>query len=456
MILSLILSIFSVTFTLESTTEVKPSGVLPDSSTYTYERSAISGQKGQMTAGNATRLELKGWDGYVIRSVELKMRSNKSSGRGSLMMTIGDEEVWSIDDQDFCNDAWAGMYTTDWVSISKQINVCVNNEPIEISISATENSLYIHSYTIYYEKAYHTVTPDLPSIPSVSLESQEYTISFNTGCDTSPLPITQSSPNTPIILPEWQDTLSWFFIGWSETEILENQLVSPLLEAGQSYVPRKNLTLWAVYSDVKENSVLNNYESGVYAIAYDSEYTQLIGSSALAMSGSIEADMVSVCNVQLLTNSHGIRCLASPIDVQMLYDIEFHDDSTAYITHLATNNPIGYKENKLDIVPALWKYRTLEDGSMIFYYLHESKQYAIYFGQQKERVGAYAQSMSLTKWKNDALWLFPLLEQQYTSWPLGKSSAVEDIEVPKVDLVYRLGLYELRLKNGKKYLYLSQ
>ena len=93
---------------------------------------------------------------------------------------------------------------------------------------------------------------------------------------------------------------------------------------------------------------------------------------------------------------------------------------------------------------------------MIFYYLHESKQYAIYFGQQKERVGAYAQSMSLTKWKNDALWLFPLLEQQYTSWPLGKSSAVEDIEVPNVDLVYRLGLYELRLKNGKKYLYLSQ
>ena len=456
MILSLILSIFSVTFTLESTTEVKPSGVLPDSSTYKYERTAISGQKGQMTAGNATYLELNGWDGYIIRAIELQMRSNKSSGKGLLNMTVGDDVVWSIEEQDFCDDAWAGMYTTSWVPITHNMNVLVNNDPIEILISATENSLYIQSYTIYYEKANQPIITDIPSIPSVSLEPQTYTIHFNTGCGTSPPSITQSSPNTPITLPEWQDTLSWYFVGWSETEILENQLVSPLLEAGQSYVPRKNLTLWAVYSDVKENSVLNNYESGVYAIAYDSEFTQLIGSSALAMSGSIEEDMVSVCNVQLLTNSHGIMCLASPIDIQMLYDIEFHDDSTAYITHLATNDPIGYKENKLDIVPALWKYRTLEDGSMIFYYLHESKQYAIYFGQQKERVGAYAQSMSLTKWKNDALWLFPLLEQQYTSWPLGKSSAVEDIEVPNVDLVYRLGLYELRLKNGKKYLYLSQ
>ena len=148
MILSIILSIFSVTFTLSSTTEVKPSGVLPDSTTYRYERTATTGQKGQMTEGNATRLELNGWDGYVIRAVELQMRSNKSSGKGSLCMSVGDDVVWAIDDREFCEDAWAGMYTTDWVPITQQMNVLVTNEPIEITISATENSLYIYSYTI--------------------------------------------------------------------------------------------------------------------------------------------------------------------------------------------------------------------------------------------------------------------------------------------------------------------
>ena len=456
MILSIILSIFSVTFTLSSTTEVKPSGVLPDSTTYRYERTATRGQRGQMTEGNSTYFELNGWDGYVIRAVELQMRSNKSSGKGLLNMTVGDDVVWSIEDQDFCDDAWAGMYTTNWVPIYKKINVLVNKEPIRISISATENSLYIHSYTIYYEKAYHTVTPDLPSIPSVSLEPQTYTIHFNTGCGTSPPSITQSSPNTPITLPEWQDTLSWYFVGWSETEVRENQLVTPLIEAGKPYIPHKSLTLWAIYSDVKETTVLNDYESGVYVIAYDSEFTQLLSGSALAMSGAIEEDMVPVSNVQLRTNTHGLKSLDSPIDIQMLYDIEFCADSTAYITHLVTSAPIGYKADKLDIVPSLWEYRMLDDGSIIFYYLYEGEQYTLYLGKKNERVGAYAQSISLAKWKKEALWLFPFLEKQYTSWPLGTLAAVDDIEVPNVDMVYQLGVYELHIKNGKKYLYLSK
>jgi hypothetical protein len=112
MICALILSIFSATFTLTSTTEVKPSGVLPNSSTYEYKRSATTGQKGQMTAGNTTCLELNGWDGCIIRKVELQMHSNTKSGRGFLDMTVGNNVVWAIEDQDFCEEAWAGMYTT--------------------------------------------------------------------------------------------------------------------------------------------------------------------------------------------------------------------------------------------------------------------------------------------------------------------------------------------------------
>jgi hypothetical protein len=454
MILSIILSIFSVTFTLSSTTEVKPSGVLPDSTTYRYERTATRGQRGQMTEGNSTYLELNGWDGYVIRAVELQMRSNKSSGKGLLNMTVGDDVVWSIEDHNFCDDAWAGMYTTNWVPIYKKINVLVNKEPIEICISATENSLYIQSYTIYYEKAYHTATPDLPSIPSVPLEAKAYTVYFNSGCDTSPLPITQSSPNTPIILPEWQDTLSWFFIGWSESEVIDNKLNTPILLPGQNYMPTRNTKLWAVYSDVKNNVATTDYISGKYVIARYNDFTVEIGGSGLASYGKIDVDRLHLNVLEMSKVDNENYCMESSYDSTMIYQLVFNShDSTVYITHFETGEPIGYKESCLSAIDTAWKYRVLGDNSIIFYYTYADKDYVFYFGKKDGKECAFSfHTSSLKIWSENGFWLFPIVERHITSWPLGILNAVEDLDKPIVpmDATYQFGIYELHIHNGKK------
>lgn len=453
MICALILSIFSATFTLTSTTEVKPSGMLPDSSTYEYKRSGTTGQKGQMTAGNTTCLELNGWDGCIIRKVELQMHSNTKAGRGSLDMTVGNNVVWAIEDQDFCEEAWAGMYTTNWVPITHNMNVLVNNEPIEILISATENSLYIRSYTIYYEKAYHTIMPDMPSIPSVSLEARSYTVYFNTGCDTTPLHITQESPGTPIILPAWQDTLSWYFMGWTEAEVVDNKLHTPVLQPGQTYIPTRNTKLWAVYSDINEHIAIDTCSSGKYVISCDNWITQDIEKSGFALKGEIQSNKLKGCGVSMSKNADSVYCLESPITDDMQYFIDFNADSTAFITHIASGEPIGYKKENLEPVFALWKYRVLENKSVIFYYLDDDKnEYALYVCERDGDLCAVSERLSISLWDSDGFWLFPILEEHFTSSPLGTLSAVDDIDRPmeSIDVVYHFGIYELRISNGKK------
>jgi hypothetical protein len=112
MLLGILLSILTATYTLNSTTSVEQTGTAPTSSVAIYERSAATGQKGQMTAGNSTRLDLSGWDGCTIVGIELQMRSNTSSGAGSLMVQIGKDTLWSIENKSFNDNQWAGQFST--------------------------------------------------------------------------------------------------------------------------------------------------------------------------------------------------------------------------------------------------------------------------------------------------------------------------------------------------------
>ena len=108
MLFGLLLSILTATYSLTSTTTVESSGEVPANATYYYARTATTGQKGQMTAGNSTCLSLAGWDGSTIHSLALQMRSNKTSGTGSLSVRIGNEVVWSIAKQPFEHESWHG------------------------------------------------------------------------------------------------------------------------------------------------------------------------------------------------------------------------------------------------------------------------------------------------------------------------------------------------------------
>ena len=407
-----------VTYTLSSTTTIEQSGTPPESSVATYDRTTTTGKKGQMTAGNSTRLELKGWDGCTIKRVELQMHSNTRSGAGSLSLVIGNDTLWQIDNQPFSDKSWAGEYSTDWRTVAISTNTLVKEkECIEINISATENSLYINSYTIYY---------DPPIVP------QCYTVTFYTGLDTCPFTLTQSSPDEPLILPILQDTAKWYFLGWTEVEVLDNQLITPLLSAGDTYLPRKNMTLWSVYSNQRENKAVSEYISGQYAIAMYNDYIDM-EEKGILMNGYVQNGVVSTQPVWLQRNSDGVYCIYSTLKENVLYDVQFYEDSTVSIMHHDTKRMIGYKGEKLFTIDTLWQYRVLEeDGSLAIYYHPYEDYYALYMGLKtiatKNLMVAYSQPIDIAQWRSSGLWLFPKVE--ITTWPFGKYDYVTNIVRP--------------------------
>jgi hypothetical protein len=237
-------------------------------------------------------------------------------------------------------------------------------------------------------------------------------VHFNTGCNTSPPSIIQSKPNTPVVLPQWQDTLSWYFLGWSETEIADNKIRTPIFQAGETYMPCRNTNLWAVYSDVKEDVVVTDYSTGVYTITRCNDFTHEISNSGVALAGNIHGEELQLADVQMKMNRDSIYCLESEILADMLYELVFNDDSTVYITHSITSEPIGYKETKLRDIHTLWKYRVLSDGSIVFYTSFKGKDYAINFIINANGVPvAILRNTDLNKWnnnKNIPLYSFPL------------------------------------------------
>lgn len=453
MLLGFIFSILTATYTLSSNNTIVSEGDVPSYSTAMYERSSTTGKKGQMTEGNTTHLRLSGWDGCVIHSVILEMHSNTKSGAGSLTMKVGKKVVWAIEDEPFSSNDWAGEYSSEWVDIDQSMEVTVgNHEEIDIMITSTENSLYINRYTIEYEEA-----------PPIC-----YTVTFVTGIDSVPVSITQSAIGEPIVLPEWRDTAEWYFQGWSEMEIVGDTLAQGWLAAGSEYLPRTNTYLWAVYSDVKEVEAITDYVSGDYVMTMWNATTAYFTKSGMAMAGNVTAGEVPLCATNMMRNAEGTCCLLSTIGDDMIYRLDFGEDTTVAITHMQTDMPIGHKANKLySTSDGVWQYKVLVDGSLALYFAgkNPTDTYALYFGlsaiSEEKQAVANASRLDISKWETDGIWLFPIFYPKYTSWPFGKLDIEEDEDLDDISSVLNEGLYimnigryRLYVKDGKKYLFL--
>ena len=454
MLFGVIFSILTATFTLSSNNTVKQEGDVPAYSECHYERSSTTGQKGQMTAGNTTHLRLSGWDGCAVRSVRLEMHSNSKSGAGSLKMKVGKQVVWEIEDGAFSSDDWAGRYSTEWVDIYKGIEVTVgNHEAIDILITASENSLYVNRYIIEYEAAAPTC----------------YTVSFVTGLDSVPASITQTDIGASVVLPMWRDTAEWYFQGWSEVDVSEDTLVQTWLPAGSEYVPRTNTYLWAVYSDVDELTAVKEYTSGQYVMTMWNAMTEYYAATGMAMSGVVKDGQVPLVAANMMSNADGEFCLGSTIDDDMIYQLDFSQDSTMCIEHVLTGEAIGYKGTRLDMnQDSVWRYKVLSDSSLAIYFAHEqpSKTYALYVGVSVEEDDAKkpvvkSQLLDVANWKSGGFVLFPIMYPQYTSWPFGKPDIEEDDDTNYSSSILNdgqylmhIGRYRLYVKDGKKYLLL--
>ena len=441
MILGLIFSILTATYTLTSTTTVACSGSEPAGSKCFYERSASTGQKGQMTAGNATCLSLQGWDGCRLRGLTLKMHSNQNKGTGSLTVRVGGKVVWQIANKPFSSNEWAGQYSTNWVDVSKTLDIMVGEgEQVEVVISASESSLYINSYEFRYEAP----------VPKC------YKVEFVTGLDSVCSSMVQSQVGEILVLPNWCDTALWSFVGWSETEVLDDSWSGELLEPGSGYVPQKDMVLWAVYSDMDSWCSSEVGVDGGYVIACTNAYTKWVSGSGMAMKGMVLQGGIGLYSVDMYESVGAGWCMDGDLQGDAVYWLDFGSDSTLYISHSASGDPIGYKDGKLCALASEWRYRVLGDGSMGIYCDLSAGVGALYFGLYGDSPAAYFQKInSLDNWKGDGLWLFPAVRAAYTSWPFGKWDAVETVKsVPysSAEYIMNMGGYKLYIKDGKKWI----
>ena len=434
MILGLLISILSATYTITSSSSVEESGNIPVGSEATYSRSGTTGRVGQMTAGNSTLLVLDNWGGIEIDSIALEMRSNKTAGAGSLNVSIGEDVVCKIKDADFSDKNWNGDFSDEWCRISRWIGEKVGiGEQIKILIQASKNSLYVNSYTIYY------------TLP----EPEAYTVSFVSGIGLEIPNSTEKSPLSGITLPCIKDTLDWTFIGWSESEVLESDSCPRIWQADEVYYPASHCKLWAVYTNERSQEAISNYVSGEYALV-NTFWSR-------AMVGGIEDGMVSTRDVELSITETSYALLDKVTD-DMVYAVNFLTDSTLTIENIANEEWIGYNEKGLDDSQKVWHYHILSDQSLC---IHQP-QGVLFWGfgadAMQEYVVVYNAKVDWTLMQADGLRLFDIQNMYFTTWPFGKIDGVEDIIIPEfieenTEYILHLGSYELHIQNGKKWLF---
>lgn len=138
-------------YKVNSTTAVTTSGNIPSGSSAFYSQTYNTAR--QITGGNSATLKLAGYGGNTISKITLSMRSNSSSGSGTLSVTAGATTISSISTAvGFNNAAWYGAWSANYVPIVKTPTAYTiqSGDTVTIKISATSNSLYIDSFGIEY------------------------------------------------------------------------------------------------------------------------------------------------------------------------------------------------------------------------------------------------------------------------------------------------------------------
>jgi hypothetical protein len=215
--------------------------------------------------------------------------------------------------------------------------------------------------------------------------------------------------------------------------------------------------LWSVYSNVKEYTPQLEYTSGIYAIATYNKATADRGGSG-ALSGMVEDEEIPVTVVKMHDNDNQIYCMDTEITEDMLYELDFHDDSTVSILYLPKMSPIGYKNEQLAEEYVAWKYKVKDDGSLIIYKTdNDGKDYFLYIGWKDDRPCGMLKHLDIDTWTTKrAWWLYAKKEIEYTSWPFGKYEGLISLPSPyEGHTILQWGIYEIHIKDGRKILYIK-
>lgn len=318
----------------------------------------------RLLSGESASLSLTNLPEGTISEVRLSMHSNKGAGAGSLNLTIGGKTVWSINNKNFNSSEWAGKYTNEYTVISRTFST-VSMGDLDLTITATDNSLYFNQLTIVY-------TPETPVA---------HTVRFATQTEQTIEPITEKYAQQGILLPDLQcDVEGYSFVGWTEEKI-EPMLVIPIYYPARArYYPTKDCVLYALYVNQTPSSGLITQDT----VLHSGEYVLVSVYHSCMAGGSIENQMLTTeqCNLKQTDSLWYLN--ASAISAEYRYYLEFEDDSLS-IYHSMSNSYIGfyYRETQSGSVTHYlkdnmnrWAYKMASDHSLFIYHKRETKDIA--------------------------------------------------------------------------------
>jgi len=410
MILALVM-----TWTAESKNSVVPSGDVPANTTAQYTNSYA---KNQLTAGNTAVLTLSGLAGITINKIEIAMRSNKESGAGVITVAADEHTIASLAGT---YKQWTGAFdNSQYRSLSVFDGECKDVSALAITVECTTSSLYIDRFTVTYTPApARTVTLMLSNEVYATLEEQQ--------------------SGAGVYLPSLEPYNELTFVGWAQSPFWTVYALPSYIPSGL-YYPSSDIVLWSVWAYPRQvdTTYLADLQSGEYI------YTNRENGRTLSGIPSDDGRMASVSfNMD---------------DPDQVYAIEFLAPDTAMIRHKRTNTPIGYTGSKLAARETPWLVYH-EDDQTLFYTTVAGKNYilwlnilnsgesAFYAGLLEATVGASPVGLRKPRPADD--------KPAYTCHP-ESPQAITTVHPDAQEQIIPVGIYELHICNGRKYIQLRQ
>lgn len=413
--MKLLLIILSVmTWTVESKTAVTlaDGGSVPYDIEVSYTNTY---NKGQVRNDDVATLTLGNMGGITIERVSLAMRANAKSGSGVVEVEVNEESL--------------AQKTVTWQTVSEDVELFKGQqhgvETMTISVRGTENSVFVDAFTIEWS----------PRAPQ-----QVVLMRGSTPIDT----LAEEHGMSGVVLPRLQDEDNWRFVGWSKTEFWTVYEEPAYLLPGSRYYPQ-NDTLWTVYQWEETNTDEMIYE------------TELVSGTYLYVNRNTQLALTGVP-----ANGQMARAAANVYDENQHYEITLTGTDTALITHVPTGTPIGYKGTQLDAKASPWKVYH-QDDQTLFYATINGKNYVLWLDIMDNGGNeTHAGLLQADPGASPLGLLSTLVPTEIYAFTCHPEAMVGLDEVESEELrvnsekIVQVGIYELHIRNGKKYIRLKE
>lgn len=330
------------------------------------QSTATSGKTNQLTDGNSLRISVYGLPKGTVEKIRMTMHSNISGGSGSMTIDIAGQNVWTISNKAFSQWFTGAKYTNNPISFAKSGSWAINNtDKIELTISATANSLYFDTLTISYAEA-------PKEIHGVELH-------YYTSSGPAITMLSETQPEAGILLPNDASIIedangNWQLVGWVSENLPTMSIEPDYNLSGSRIYPQEDMIMYGLYTTAEQVQQVEqdtNYLSGEYAIISKFQDQHYMAKGGVGNDG-----YVSVKPFNISRNGNGLyQADLSILSTEYRYNIVRTTDSVQ-IQNVATKTYIGYNktvsQNKLASKASRWGIRKQDDKSVVLHHDYKS------------------------------------------------------------------------------------